>query len=1387
DSFTYTITDADGDTSTAVVTINVGSVDDQPVIDTASGTTQVENLATAGDTVATFTASDGDGDAITYSITSGNLNGYFEILDPNSGVVTLTAAGETALANDALTDTDYILGVTANDGSVDSAEATVTVTFAAVNDAPVNTIPASQTVEESQSLSITGLAINDLDDNGGQLTTTLSVSNGVLTVGSLGGALVSGSGTSSVTLTGTEAEINAVLSALDNVSYQGNSNFSGNDTLQISTNDQGNTGTGGALSDTDAVTIVVSEDVPEANSDLQNADMLDGVLTVGNVISGLNGGAGSADTIDVDGPLSIQEFSFTNASGAVETKSFVTDTIDGTDATHGDFFTVQTQYGELNFYQDGFYSYDPDVQLSYDFNNTLDGAELYGFDTDNGFRTADLVLDANGVPTNANATISISNNGVGVTGNPDGNQIGAGGGDREFVVINLGINTTSATINFNNYSGNDDVRIIAYREDGTVIGSINRDADPLTVTSADFGENFYYLAIGADDNNDEYYIDGITINPAPVYAGDLNDQINYTVVDNDGDTDTSTLTLRPFTDATAISDTAMVSEEGLANGTLAGDGSDVATGNLLANDAGIGASTSITEVEGNLADANGVIVVTTPLGELTVYTQDFAGNLAGDYEYVLNNNSLAGDGVTETFNYVLNNGNSADLTVSVTDDAPVVSNIEQNLATSADPITTNLTFVLDLSGSMNNPAGNGQSYLETAVESLSALIREVDDIGNVNVQIVTFSSAASSNGWQVDDVEGALNYLESLVANGGTAYDAALDAVMASGPLPTADQSLVYFISDGAPNSGNEVDAGQQTLWENYLDANYDLSFGIGIGNAPLGELEPIAYPEVNGVEEYAVVVDDASDLTSTVLEYFTGNAVTGSIGLLGTAGTGGLLVGADGGIVSAIVIDGVTYNYDVSSPQQTYNTALGGVLQINFETGEYNYSIELDRNVLNQHELFSIEVTDGDGDSDTFDLKLNIDYYASLDANADNIISNLGDGSTVEIPLEFLMHNDSVPPNTSITGVTPNGSTDASIVGDSLVIGTVSNGDRFDYTLEGNGATDSTHADVALTSDSSLTGTQEGDILVSGSTSTATSAALLQAQVKSGNTYLATNQFGFTLAAASAGLWVSSISIDLRAGGDGDAFFDTDQPGDAISIDSDTSGIGSQGNIFSTVSGDQPVITANFEPNDFTVGDEFWFSVDVDNLGTNFGDSLADGGATVTVTMSDGSTQTVTYSSDGAGGSTANVLIQPNIIDGQGGDDVLISGAGNDILIGGEGQDIFAWLTSDASNPQSDVVQDFSDADGDILDLSHLLEGATAATLDDYLSVAFSATDTTISVDADGLGSDGTSVNITLSGWSQTDWQAVYSDLAVDGGGQVIGSDLIAKMLDDGKLNIDS
>ncbi|MEC4726166.1 retention module-containing protein [Shewanella sp. D64] len=256
---------------------------------------------------------------------------------------------------------------------------------------------------------------------------------------------------------------------------------------------------------------------------------------------------------------------------------------------------------------------------------------------------------------------------------------------------------------------------------------------------------------------------------------------------------------------------------------LAGDGSHITTGNILDNDAGISGSTVISEVEGTTA-INGIITVTTALGELIVYTQDTGDNRVGDYQYTLTSNNTEGDIASESFNYSLENAlgdtSSANLTVNIQDDAPIVHNISKNLTTTADPVTTNLTLVLDVSGSMDNSAGNGKTYLETAIEALTALVNEVDATGNVNVQIVTFSSSSTSTGWLVDDIATVIDTLKSLSANGGTDYRDAINTVMNSGPIPVADQSLVYFISDGQPNSGEHVNTEQQDLWETYVTAN---------------------------------------------------------------------------------------------------------------------------------------------------------------------------------------------------------------------------------------------------------------------------------------------------------------------------------------------------------------------------------------------------------------------------------------------------------------------------------------------------------------------------------------------------------------------------------------
>ncbi len=133
---------------------------------------------------------------------------------------------------------------------------TIHVEVSPVNDAPINVLPTTpQVAQEDQPFVIHGLQVKDVDAGNSPIKITLSVEHGILTLPAGSGVTVVGNGTGSLVLTGTLADLNALLSG--GVTYQGNSDFYGNDALTMVTNDQGNTGSGGALSDTDVLPIEV--------------------------------------------------------------------------------------------------------------------------------------------------------------------------------------------------------------------------------------------------------------------------------------------------------------------------------------------------------------------------------------------------------------------------------------------------------------------------------------------------------------------------------------------------------------------------------------------------------------------------------------------------------------------------------------------------------------------------------------------------------------------------------------------------------------------------------------------------------------------------------------------------------------------------------------------------------------------------------------------------------------------------------------------------------------------------------------------------------------------------------------------------------------------------
>ena len=157
---------------------------------------------------------------------------------------------------------------------------TTQITITALNDAPINTVPGGQTVNEDSILPIVGVSVADIDSSA--LTTTLSVLSGKLDVTASTGAVVTNNGTASVIITGTAAQINAALVGL---TYTGNLNFNGADTLTVATND-------GTATDTDMIAITVNavndapiNTVPAAQSVAEDATLLIAGVSVADIDS----------------------------------------------------------------------------------------------------------------------------------------------------------------------------------------------------------------------------------------------------------------------------------------------------------------------------------------------------------------------------------------------------------------------------------------------------------------------------------------------------------------------------------------------------------------------------------------------------------------------------------------------------------------------------------------------------------------------------------------------------------------------------------------------------------------------------------------------------------------------------------------------------------------------------------------------------------------------------------------------------------------------------------------------------------------------------------------------------------------------------------------------
>ncbi len=277
-TITVTVEDDGGATAADTLTVNVSAVNDAPALTLPGNIAVTEDVASAltGISIADVDAGGGSVTA-TFTVPAGTLaatsGGGVTVGGSGTGALTLTgtvANINTFVGGSNVTYTtagnangNVTLSVTVNDGGntgsggalQDSGNVTLQIT--AQNDAPTITAPASINVTEDTSSPITGISFADVDAGGAAVLVTLGASSGTLAATSGGGVTIGGSGTGTLTLTGTIADINTFIAG-SNVAFTTAANATGDVTLNVDINDQGNTGAGGPRSLADTVTLQVS-------------------------------------------------------------------------------------------------------------------------------------------------------------------------------------------------------------------------------------------------------------------------------------------------------------------------------------------------------------------------------------------------------------------------------------------------------------------------------------------------------------------------------------------------------------------------------------------------------------------------------------------------------------------------------------------------------------------------------------------------------------------------------------------------------------------------------------------------------------------------------------------------------------------------------------------------------------------------------------------------------------------------------------------------------------------------------------------------------------------------------------------------------------------------
>jgi hypothetical protein len=510
-----------------------------------------------------------------------------------------------------------------------------------------------------------------------------------------------------------------------------------------------------------------------------------------------------------------------------------------------------------------------------------------------------------------------------------------------------------------------DVSIVGGVTDTSVAGEITvTTAQGNTlVVNTDTGD-YTYTLLNALDHLNELTLETNTFDGNSKdgwsLSEDLDNKNNRLHIDGNGDTATKTFDFG----STYAGKTVQISFDMETNSKW-DDNSDAVIvnsnndGDIINDQYGADTSHSYTNIPVTL-DANGQVTLTITADSNNNKEDLFIDNFVVMYPEPI-------ESVVDDFTYKVTDIDgieySSNLDVTIHDDAPIAMPQDINLV--VEPIDTNLSFILDMSSSMDN------DERQLTKDAINLLVSKYEEFGNVHLKIVEFwGDNNSDTGWQDSTYD--YNY---VTGTSGTDIEQGLHQMVDTYNTgkPEADQELMYFFGDGDTYDAYEDDFNAYLpTWNNFVTSGtIDKLFSYSINSTDvLRDIGVLADNGENVVSQDAVVIADINDLSAavstTAVEYVEGN-LTADIN-----GTALIDFGADGGHIESITIGANTATYDENNPLQTISGDHGD-FEINFDTGAYRY---IPTDTVDATETIEASVVDKDGDAlDAILVNVNVEH----------------------------------------------------------------------------------------------------------------------------------------------------------------------------------------------------------------------------------------------------------------------------------------------------------------------------------------------------------------------------------------------------------------------------